>query len=430
MKNYYGILEVSVTASLDQIKKAYRLKAIKYHPDKHFGDKYFAEKFIEVKEAYDILSDQNKRAEYDIQYKVHFVKETEPQQQETFREERRKEKEKEEQFFYDPYRPFYSYQDRVVNETPQFNPKINHWGEPLPDNIDFFKLPKNIGKIVSGFSTLTKDLQPSTGKQTTLRYLKSIGIAIAVSAAIIFGFGVQNPIWIAIWSIVPFGIALWIASKASEFKHTNTFIGVNGFAEFKCEGTRENIVSSFEVNFKDITDLLRVTEVRKHNFNYANTAFGFVWLNSNKIVREINDLHYSKEGNPEKSHTNYWLNDFAERYWTVYLLDNMEKELESKGYLEFSLYGFQNEQYVKVPYIQLGIGYIKFITAKGDTTYNFNEIKRVYTKGTNLFIEHSNYEKKFFFFESGNKNGIPLMNLSNRQFFFRAMELLLGYKFS
>ena len=41
MKNYYDILEVSVTASLDQIKKSYRQKAIKYHPDKHFGDKYF-----------------------------------------------------------------------------------------------------------------------------------------------------------------------------------------------------------------------------------------------------------------------------------------------------------------------------------------------------------------------------------------------------
>ncbi len=430
MINYYEILELSETASNEQIRKAYRQKAIKYHPDKHFGDKYFTEKFIEIKEAYDILSQQSRRTEYDLKYKAVFTRETEPQYQERSKEQKRKEKEKEEQFFYDPYRPFYTYQDRLFNETPQFNPKIDHWGDLLPDNIDFFKLPKNIGKIVSGFSTLTKDIQPSTSKQTTLRHLKFTGIALLISTAIIFVFGVQNPFWIAIWSIVPIGIAIWLAILGSEFKHTNTFIGVNGFTEFKCEGTRENIISSFEVNFKDITDLLRVTEVRKRNYTYANTAFSFIWLNNDKIVREVNDTHTSEKGTPEKTHTNFWLNDFAERYWTVYLLDNMENEIESKGYLEFNLYSFHKEQFVKVPYIHLGIGYIKFITAKGDTIYNFNEIKRVYSKGTNLFIEHSNYEKKFFFFESGNKNGIPLMSLSNRQFFFKAMELLLGYKLS
>lgn len=430
MKNYYDILELPVTASVDQIKKSFRQKAIKYHPDKHFGDKYFTDKFIDVKEAYDILSDETKRAEYDKQYKENFATETENQKQETYKEQKRNEKEKEEQFFYDPYKPFYSYQDRLTNDTPQFNPKINHWGEPLPGNIEFFQLPKNIGKIVSGYSTLTKDMQPSTGKQTTLRYLRLIGIALAISAALIFGFAVQNPVWIVIWAVAPFVIAVWLASKASEFKHTSTFIGVNGFAEFKCEDTQNNITSSFEINFKDITDLLRMTQVRNHNFSYANTAFSFVWLNRENIVREVNDLHYSKEGNPEKNHTTYWLNDFAERYWTVYLLDNMEKDLETKGYIEFNLYVSKNDKLIRTPYIQLGIGYIKFLSAKGDTIYNFNEIKKVYTKGSNLFIEHNNYEKKFFFFESGNKNGIPLMNLSNRQFFFRAMNLLLGYKFS
>lgn len=429
MKNYYEILEVSINASQDEIKKAFRLKAIKYHPDKHFGDKYFAEKFIEVKEAYDILSDTTKRAAYDIQYKSFFVKE-EPQRQQTFKEEKRKQKEKEEQFFYDPYKPFYSYQDRVVNETPQFNPKINHWGENLPDNSDFFKLPKNIGKIVSGFTTLTKEKHPSTTKETAIRFIKHIAIALLISAILIFALSLTVPVLIGIVTIVPLAIAIWLANSSNEFKHTCTFIGVNGFAEFKCVDNRENIASSFEVNFNDVTDLLRVTEVRNMNFSYANTAYSFVWMNNNKVIKEINDTHESKEGNPPREETTYWLNDFAERYWTVYLLDNMEKELETKGYLEFRLYGIVNDKFVLAPYIHLGIGYIKFMTDKGDTTYNFNEIKRLYTKGTNLFIEHTNYEKKFFFFESGNKNGIPLMNLSNRQFFFRAMELLLGYKFS
>lgn len=429
MKNYYGILEIPETASLEQIKKAYRQKAIKYHPDKHFGDKYFTEKFIEAKEAYDVLSNTDERKIYDIKYKTFFTKE-EPIRQETFREEKRKETDKEEQFFYDPYKPFYSFQDRKVNETPQFEPIIDHFGDKLAENIDFFTLPKNIGKIISGYSTLTKDIHPSTNKDRVRRFSKAVGIAISISLIIIFLFKVESPVWIAIWSIAPLGIGLWIANIANSFSHICDFIGVNGFAQFKCEENRKNITQSFEVNFNNVTDFIKISVINKRNFNYTGTDFTFAWLKDDKLIKEVNGSHDSKEGRPEKHHSEFWLNEIAERYWTIYLLDNMEKELESKGYLTFNLYGYENDRYKKIPYIQLGIGYIKFMTAKGDTIYNFNEIKRVYTKGTNLFIEHSNYEKKFFFFESGNKNGIPLMNLSNRQFFFRAMELLLGYKFS
>lgn len=427
MKNHYLTLEIEIKATPDQIKKAYRLKAVKYHPDKHFGDKYLTERFIEVKDAYDILSEPEKRRIYDLEYKAYFTKE-EPQRQQKVREEKRKKTEKEEQFFYNPHKSFYSYQDRKVNETPQFEPTIDHFGDKLPDNIEFFKLPKNIGKIISGYSTLTKDNHPSTNKDRTRRFLKAIAISVAISLVVIFLFRVENPIWITIWSIVPLGISLLIASVANEFTHISHFIGVNGFAYYRCDKNRVNITQSYEVNFNNVTDFLKVIVVNKRNFNYAGTDYTFVWLKNNTILKEENGSHDSKEGEPGKNHSQYWLHEMAERYWTIYLLDNMEKELETKGYLTFNVYGYKNDNYVKMPYINLGIGYIKFITSKGDVTYNFNEIKRVYTKGSNLFLEHSNYEKKFFFFESGDKNGIPLTSLSNRQFFFRAMELLIGYK--
>lgn len=432
MKNYYDILDVSEIASLAEIKKAFRQKAIKYHPDKHFGDRYLVEKFMDVKEAYDVLSDQNKRAKYDIKYHSLFVNKADSKEYNIYNEQKReKEKTEEKRYFYnDTYKPFYSYRDRVVNETPQFNPKNDHWGQPLSADVDFFILPKRIGKIVSGYSDLTKDINPSSRKETVLRYLKSIVMALIISTSIILIFSVHNYIWMIVWGVVPFGLAIGIASIMSEFEYTNTFIGVNGFAEFQCKGARNKIENSFEINFEDITDLMRVEEVRKQNLSYINTAFSFIWFKNNEIVKEVNGIHGSKEGNPEKEHATYWLNDFAERYWTLYLLDNMEKELDSKGYLEFSIYGYQNDRFIKIPYIQLGLGYIKFMTVNGDTRYNFNEIKRVYRKGTNLFIEHTNYEKKFFLFESGNKNGIPLLTLSNREYFYKAMDLLLGYKFS
>ncbi|MDE7402304.1 MAG: molecular chaperone DnaJ [Muribaculaceae bacterium] len=64
-RDYYEVLGVSKNATADEIKKAYRKKAIQYHPDKNPGDKAAEEKFKEAAEAYDVLSDTEKRAKYD-----------------------------------------------------------------------------------------------------------------------------------------------------------------------------------------------------------------------------------------------------------------------------------------------------------------------------------------------------------------------------
>jgi molecular chaperone DnaJ len=64
-RDFYEILGVSKTATPDEIKKAYRKVAIKYHPDKNPGDKEAEEKFKEAAEAYEVLSDQEKRNHYD-----------------------------------------------------------------------------------------------------------------------------------------------------------------------------------------------------------------------------------------------------------------------------------------------------------------------------------------------------------------------------
>lgn len=70
-KNYYDILEVSETASQDEIKKNFRKLAAKHHPDKHQGDKSQEELFKEINEAYRVLSDEQERAAYDRKRKGH-----------------------------------------------------------------------------------------------------------------------------------------------------------------------------------------------------------------------------------------------------------------------------------------------------------------------------------------------------------------------
>lgn len=64
-KDYYEILEVSKTATADEIKKAYRKIALKYHPDRNQGNKDAEEKFKEAAVAYEVLSDPEKRKKYD-----------------------------------------------------------------------------------------------------------------------------------------------------------------------------------------------------------------------------------------------------------------------------------------------------------------------------------------------------------------------------
>ena len=64
-KDYYELLGVGRTAGEEEIKKAYRKLALKYHPDRNPGDKQAEEKFKEISEAYAVLSDTEKRKLYD-----------------------------------------------------------------------------------------------------------------------------------------------------------------------------------------------------------------------------------------------------------------------------------------------------------------------------------------------------------------------------
>src|SRR6185312_1037551 len=64
-RDYYEILGVNKNSTADEIKKAYRKVAMQFHPDRNPGDKQAEDKFKEAAEAYEVLSDTDKKAKYD-----------------------------------------------------------------------------------------------------------------------------------------------------------------------------------------------------------------------------------------------------------------------------------------------------------------------------------------------------------------------------
>ncbi|WP_184545161.1 J domain-containing protein [Mucilaginibacter sp. FT3.2] len=436
--DYYEILGIDSNATEEQIKKAYRLNAVKFHPDKHFDDPFFTKKFQEIKDAYAILSNIDSRSSFDSIYQSYFktTKNESLEQSTTYsysfnnaeKQERKKTREKEEEKFrYDPFKQFYSPFDREQQDTPQFNPTQNMWGETLSNNLEFFKLPTRIGKIIIGFSDLIQDAQPMKSSQKFKKNINFFLFGLIPGLIIYFVARLEDPIWIIIWFAVPSLGSLLLSAANNDFAHTNLYIGINGFAQFSFVDKRENLPIDLEVNFNEMTDFYsHYTEV-KRNYVYQHTNFVYVCLN-----RVTGKLFLVREGDFKKTSDikiqGVMLNFYRtiEKYWTVYLLDRLESDLQKDGHIIFSLYSHEKNAFQK--YIKVGIGFITFIKPGGqEFTYKFNDIKKMYSKGGELRIQHKNFEKTMFFFKSGNEDVIPMINLCNRLFFYKAIEILLGY---
>ncbi|MDJ1485894.1 J domain-containing protein [Cytophagaceae bacterium YF14B1] len=471
IKDYYKILALKTDASLEEIKKAYRAKALQFHPDTNSGSDQSADLFLEVKEAYQILSDPNARSVYDQLYTEYFPSKSDTGKTDSKRTDYKTTHQKHSHYnsntedkdyvkqesstgfqtnekyhshqtdtnrnthtsrHYSFPAPFYSPKQRSIQQTPKKNPVTNHWGESLAEDSAFFTLPEQIGLLVSGYTDLKTNKRPFTKKQIWHRFLLAAVISCLATILIILLFKVEDTAWRVVWTAVPLAVLLWLAKVSTRFEHINTFIGVNGFASYSCQTRPDNIIKNYEINFQQVTDLVVVNQINKRNFTYQSTSYCFLWFDQGRLVLNIEGEHYSEDSKPERTKTDFWLNTHAQNYWTIYLLDNLEARLKEKGFIEFNVFEYSKSsgKYKRIPYIRLGEGFITFLSEKGEITYTKPEIKKVYTRGSELFIEHVNFQKKFFFFESGNKNGIPLLNLSNRGFFLKAFEILLGYQLS
>ncbi|MFD0837376.1 J domain-containing protein [Mariniflexile aquimaris] len=115
MKNHYQTLGLKNNASQDEIKKAYRKLAIKFHPDKNVGDNFFDELFREIKDAYDILSNPVSKRNYDLKYNA-FINKANGNTNTTYQQ---RPAEKQQQTYRPKPQAKRSYFDRIKS----FNPK-------------------------------------------------------------------------------------------------------------------------------------------------------------------------------------------------------------------------------------------------------------------------------------------------------------------
>jgi hypothetical protein len=313
------------------------------------------------------------------------------------------------------------------NEYESYFPKFDLWDNPVDEYLEFLKLPKNIGNILYAYSDIIKGTMPLTTKQKRIGLLKGFFIALIIGGLIYIIFK-PNIVWAIMWLVIPIVIILLLINNMNKFEHTNLFIGDNGFAEYQWKKNRDNIIVDNEVNFNDMTDVYLYQVETRVNYTYKGTDYLYIFFNTNNgEIFYSQGGTYNKKDSTETQPLKFIFCRKIEKIWTVCLLKNMEKRLAESGYIMFNLYFHEKALYL--PYIKLGQDYITFIRGDGENfTYFFNEIKKIYSKGTDLYIEHNDFRKRLFRKSSGNKDLIPMLNLCNRSFFYMAMEKLSGYQ--
>jgi DnaJ-class molecular chaperone len=205
ISNHYQNLGISPTASKDEIKKAYRQLALKFHPDRNKSPDAH-EKFIEINEAYLILFDDEARVKYDREYKYYYGQKAKTEQTSSTNQEKAHQERE--------YKHTYS-----SKKEPQFEDEdLNQWTRNAREQAESFA-----EMAFDEFSKLVVGMVKETGFQLGNAFLVMIGAMLSMGGCgnIVIGLSTKGEIGNPMLGIVllPIGIFLYKLANRNYDNH-------------------------------------------------------------------------------------------------------------------------------------------------------------------------------------------------------------------
>jgi len=231
-----------------------------------------------------------------------------------------------------------------------------HAGTDIYDDMDYFAPPpEEIGEVTSASTTLTRGKAPMGPGLRAVAILGSAFAGLVIGVGIDFAAGVRNPFWMACWPVVLAGGGALITWAFTGFSHTCTYVGREGVARYDCKGSRDQVTETELFQFRKATEL-RTTTVRRYtNGVYQGTDYTYTWTDvGGRKVHTIKGTYSSEAGNPPALDLYHYASS-AEMAWSLYLLDDAQRQLTTKGEVRFRLGG---DDYVAVgkDYLRLRLG--------------------------------------------------------------------------
>jgi hypothetical protein len=323
-------------------------------------------------------------------------------------------------------------------------PTIDLAKQPIADEVQFFQFPTRIGKTLAGFSNWLPGKEKSFWGRALLhssnKMLNSIGnflfrgLGVMTILELLYGFGIG---WIFLfflptlpWYFAALALtlppALFLAYSMMRFKprFSNFFVGTEGFAIYECDAKTKRIDVAAEVRWDEVTDLIIYAADDHREGEFRGRNYKYYWYNrkNGELVHLIGQQRAKGAATPP----HLMLAQVCELQWTQELLKNLEHNIKTHGHELFYLRGNFGEYWH--PFIRLNHESITLVRDTVEFTYRFEDIAKIYWEGTNLRIQHKNYEKVMFFFRKGNEDEISIEQLCNRRYFLKALEIMLQAK--
>jgi len=162
--------------------------------------------------------------------------------------------------------------------------------------------------------------------------------AVGLALGIVIGVAAKAGAAMVLLALLLAGIGIGIVILCTGFKHTCTYVGKEGVARYTCKGSRDNVTGRV-FTFKDAAEL-RTQQTRHYTNNvYQGTNYTFTWSDlAGREAFKISGTHKAEQGNPPAKDPFHFA-AAAEQAWTIYLLDQVQAQLQMQGNIFFGLGG-------------------------------------------------------------------------------------------